>query len=70
MDFDPVVHEAARSLFLVAEVIEQGWGEIHPLVPTGDMPPTLLMVFGPRNDKELEVVLKLISTSYKFARGM
>ena len=55
---------------LVAEVIEQGWGEIHPLVPTGNMPPTLLMVFGPRDDAELVVVSKLINTSYKFARGI
>ena len=55
---------------LVAEVIEQGWGEIHPLVPTGDMPATLLMVFGPRDDTELDVVMGLINTSYKFARGI
>ena len=55
---------------LVAEVIEQGWGEIHPLVPTGHMPPTLLMVFGPRNDTELDVVMGLINASYRFARGV
>lgn len=54
---------------LVAEVVEQGWGEAHPLVPRGLAPPTLLMVFGPRDEEELKVVLKLIDASYKFARG-
>ncbi len=54
---------------LVAEVVEQGWGEAHPLVPRGEAPPTLLMVFGPRDEGELKVVLKLIDASYKFARG-
>ena len=54
---------------LVAEVVEQGWGEVHPLVPRGEAPPTLLMVFGPRDESELEIILKLIGASYKFARG-
>ena len=55
---------------LAAEVIELGWGEVHPLVPTGDMPPTRLMVFGPRDQSELDVVMKLIDHSYRFARGV
>lgn len=54
----------------VAEVIEQGWGEIHPLVQTGDMPPTLLMVYGPRDLNELNVITGLLQSSYKFARGI
>lgn len=55
---------------LVVEVIEQGWGEAHPLVPRGEAPPTLLMVFGPRNENELQLILKLINESYRFARGI
>lgn len=54
----------------VAELIEKGWGEVHPLVPEGRMPPTLVMVFGPRDEKELDVIMTLIDTSYKFARGI
>ena len=34
------------------------------------LPPTLLMVFGPRNDAELEVIVNLINRSYQFARGI
>ena len=55
---------------LGVEVIEKGSGEIHPLVPAGDMPPTLLMVFGPRNNAGLAIILQLINRSYQFARGI
>ena len=55
---------------LVAEALEQGWAESHPLVPKGEAPETLIMVFGPRDSDELNVVLKLIHQSYRFARGL
>lgn len=54
---------------LVAEVLEQGWGESHPLVPRGQAPMSLVMIFGPRDKMELEVVVNLIGESYRFARG-
>ncbi len=54
---------------LVSEVLEQGWGESHPLVPTGQAPQTLVMIFGPRNKMDLEVIMSLIGESYRFARG-
>jgi len=54
---------------LVAEVLERGWGESHPLVPKGQAPSTLVMIFGPRDNGELEVILTLINESYRFARG-
>ena len=54
---------------LVAEVLEREWGESHPLVPQGEAPQTLVMIFGPRDVEELETVLRLIGESYRFARG-
>lgn len=54
----------------VAELLTKGWGEVHPLVPVGRMPPTLVMAFGPRDEKELDVIMMLIEASYKFARGV
>ena len=54
---------------LVAEVLEQGWGESHPLVPKGQAPMSLVMIFGPRDREELEVIMSLIGESYRFARG-
>ena len=54
---------------LVREMLEHGWGEHHPLVPEGKMAPTGVMVYGARDEGEIDVVMKLIEESYKFARG-
>lgn len=54
--------------YLVSEVLEQGWGESHPLVPRGQEPISLVMIFGPRDKMELEVILNLIGESYRFVR--
>ena len=51
------------------EVIAKGWGEFHPLVWQGVMPPTNLMVFGPRNEAELEAVWQIVQAAYANARG-
>ena len=55
---------------IAKRVIESGWGEYHPLVHSGNAPPTLLMVFGPRNDEELETLKKIVRESYRFASGL
>lgn len=44
------------------EVLEAGWGEPHPLSGT-------MMVFGPRDDEELEVVWDLVQRSHAWASG-
>jgi phospholipase/carboxylesterase len=49
---------------LARQVIERGWGEFHPLVQQGVMPPTNLMVFGPRDAEELEIVWSIVEASY------
>jgi len=54
---------------VASEVLDKGWGEAHPLAAEGRMPSTLVMVFGPRDEEELDVVLRLIEASYWFARG-
>ncbi len=67
-------HDGSMHMMLpedeVPGLLEKGWAEHHPLVPQGRAPPTLVMVFGPRDAGEIEVILKLIDTSYKFARGI
>jgi hypothetical protein len=52
-----------------AAVIAAGWGEAHPLVEQGVMPATQLMVYGPRDPEELEIVWRIVEESYAFARG-
>jgi phospholipase/carboxylesterase len=46
------------------EVCELGWGEVHPFGDFG----TEIMVYGPRDEEELEVILSIIDESLKFAR--
>ncbi|MDY7040159.1 MAG: DUF5519 family protein [Chloroflexota bacterium] len=53
----------------VEEVVAQGWGEMHPVARMGLIPPTALMVYGPRDEEELEVVWQILQASYLFARG-
>ncbi len=53
----------------VRELLERGWGEHHPLVAQGKMAPTGVMVYGPRDEGEIGVVMSLIEASYDFARG-
>lgn len=50
-------------------VAAKGWGELHPVARRGWLPPTAMMVYGPRDDDELEVVWTILQASYTFARG-
>jgi hypothetical protein len=50
-------------------VVQLGWAEQHPVSRAGVMPETLVMVYAPRNTKELGIVLMLIWSSYQFAKG-
>jgi hypothetical protein len=52
-----------------AEAIEKGWAEPHPLARHGVLPTNLVMVYGPRDEAELETVWRLVLASYEFARG-
>lgn len=45
-----------------AAAIEQGWGEPHPISGT-------MLIFGPRDRRELETVWQLILASYRYALG-
>jgi hypothetical protein len=45
---------------LYDEVLRAGWGEPHPISGT-------MLVFGPRDEAELEVVWRLVCASYNWA---
>lgn len=51
------------------EVIDRGWGEFHPMVERGMMPPTTIMVYGPRNEAELDSVMHIARAAYDNATG-
>jgi hypothetical protein len=49
--------------------IASGWAELHPIARLGYLPQTVVMVFGPRNADELEIVWGLVLESYRNAGG-
>ncbi|MFB4278134.1 luciferase family protein [Nonomuraea sp. MTCD27] len=52
-----------------AEAVEKGWAELHPIVHEGRCPPTLVLLYGPRDEDELETVWELVRRSHAFASG-
>lgn len=67
-DEDQSMHVClAPDLAVVA--CKAGWAEPHPLVITGELPSTHVLVYAPRNELELEVVASLVEASHHFAIG-
>ena len=60
---------ATLPLPLAAVAERAGWAEPHFVVRTGQAPATVLMLYGPRDDLERDVVLRLVRASYEFALG-
>lgn len=53
----------------VAErAIAGGWAERHPLAGSYGLPSNIVMVYGPRDEGELEVVCDLVRASHALAR--
>lgn len=49
-------------------VLDRGWGELHPVAARGLIPPTTVMIYGPRDAEELEVVWDIVRASHAAAR--
>lgn len=49
-------------------VLARGWGELHPWVPSGRVLPNVAMVFAPRDETEVHVVLDIAAASLRNAR--
>lgn len=49
--------------------IEKGWGEWHPLIKRGFLPPNIIMMYAPRNLEELNVAQLILGRSYAYAKG-
>ncbi len=54
---------------LAEEAVESEWAEPHPMARLGLIPPGAVMLYAPRDDKELDVVERLVGASYDFARS-
>lgn len=47
--------------------IERGWGELHLIARTEELPGSVVMVYAPRDSEEAEVVMTLLQASRDFA---
>ncbi len=47
----------------------RGWAEIHPVARMGMIPENVVMLYAPRDEAEMTVVLELVRSSLQFARG-
>jgi hypothetical protein len=54
---------------IAGEAIEKRWAELHPLARRRALPAAIVMIYGPRDPAELEIVWRLVEASYAFARG-
>lgn len=54
---------------VVESVFRQGWGELHPVAARGLIPQTSVMIYAPRDVDEVEIVARLVETSWRYARG-
>ena len=52
------------------QAIDLGWAEPHLIAGHGLVSRHVVMLYAPRNQTEMEVVLALIGNSYTFARGV
>jgi hypothetical protein len=66
--YDGSLH-AALPPALAEAAIETGWAEPHPMALRGFIPRNIVMVYGPRDQEELEVVGGLIEASRDYACG-
>lgn len=52
---------------LVAEAIDAGWAEQHPVARLGAIPANAVMLFAPRDDTERELVAALVKAAHQYA---
>ncbi|MEM6767121.1 MAG: hypothetical protein AAF824_21430 [Bacteroidota bacterium] len=50
-------------------IINKGWGEWHPLIRRGFLPPNIIMMYAPRDQEEFEVAKFILGNSYHYAKG-
>ncbi len=70
------LHPAADGSFHMALapddlqcVLARGWGELHPWAFIGRVLPNVALVFAPRDEREIELVLDIAAASMRNARS-
>jgi len=60
---------AALPMPIAQQAVVAGWAEPHPLGLFGLVPPTVVMLYAPRDADELRVICELVDLSRRFAHG-
>ena len=51
------------------EAVNKGWAELHPVARLGYIPENVVMIYAPRDEEELGIVLRLVEESRRYAGG-
>jgi hypothetical protein len=54
---------------IVRTVVDNGWAELHPLAGKHGLAGNIVMVYGPRDDAELDIIAALVRASHDAACG-
>jgi hypothetical protein len=60
---------AALPPEVAQEAVEKGWAEQHPVARMGYIPQNVVMIYAPRDVREIEVVAGLVEEAYRYAAG-
>lgn len=60
---------AALPPWIVGRVTRNGWAELHPVAALYGLPPNIVMIYGPRDADDLDVVSGLAEISWAYASG-
>jgi len=60
---------AALPPEVAEEAVEKGWAEQHPVARMGFIPENVVMIYAPRDQQELEIVVGLLEESRRYATG-
>jgi hypothetical protein len=55
---------------LAREAVENGWAEVHPAAAAGGAPKNVVMLYGPRDQGEADVILELVLAACRRAIGI
>ena len=54
---------------IAKEAVTAGWAEVHPVALAGIAHSNLVMIYGPRDSHEMDILFDLVFSAYEFAGG-
>ncbi len=51
------------------QAVAAGWAEVHPVARAGMAPENDVMIYGPRDEQEVDVIFGLLQAAYRYAGG-